>query len=355
MKRVLHVYPQLNCGGTEMVFYNLIKFGDRELFSYEILAQKEGDNEPAFSEIGVPIHYIPFTSKKEYYDSLVAFFNNNHYDVVHVHMDTAMHVVLKAAKEAGIKCRVAHSHNARVDIPRYLWPLRYIRHHAYERYATELFGCSSLALKWLFPKKWRQGHVIHNGIDLDNFKFDASLRQNVRDENNIPKSTKVFINVGRCTDQKNQKFIIDLANERKVKDELYVIIGDGPLFESLKKYAEGMELDNVKLLGKRNDVAQWLNAADVFLFPSIYEGLGIVAIEAEASGLTVLATDTIPVEADMRMGNFHRIQLDDIRLWNELMSMESPNVEQRSSYSTQAMESEYNIYNVSAQVESLYQ
>lgn len=354
MMRVLHVYPQLNCGGTEMVFYNLIKFGNRADHSYEILIQCHGDNESIFTEINVPIHCIPFTSREAYYNDLVVFFKKENYDVVHAHTNKNVPIVLKAAKDAGIKCRVAHSHTARVDIPRILWPLCYFRHRPYEKYSTLLFGCSQLALKWLFPKKWRKGKIINNGIDLDSFGFDYTIRQKIRNENAISESTKVFINVGRCANSKNQQFILELAKERIDKDEIYVIIGDGPLFESLKSFKETNNLPNVLLLGKRNDVAQWLCAADFFLFPSIYEGLGIVAVEAEASGLIVLATDTIPVEADMGMGNFHRISLSDKSQWHKLMSQSAPTPEQRESLSKKANASSYNIHAVTKHVESLY-
>ncbi len=354
MKRILHVYPQLNCGGTEMVFYNLIKFGDRQNHSYEILIQRHGENEYAFTELNVPIHLIPFDSADNYYHTLVDFLKKERFDVIHAHMDTELPLVLKAAKEAGIKCRVAHSHNARIDIPRILWPLRHFRHHPYEKYSTHLFGCSRLALKWLFPTQWRNGHVINNGIDLDTFRFDPVARRKYRTGNGISDTTKVLINVGRCTSQKNQKFILDIAEERRIEDELYIIIGAGPLFETLRKDKESRNLKNVLLLGKRDDVAQWLCAADVFLFPSVYEGLGIVAIEAEASGLRVLATDTIPEEADMHMGNFCRIALNDKTKWHETISLPANGEDLRMKLSDTALSSDYNIHNVARKVESLY-
>ncbi|MCM1028057.1 MAG: glycosyltransferase [Pseudoflavonifractor sp.] len=352
--RVLHVYPQLNCGGTEMVFYNLIKFGHRDRFSYEILAQEQGSNEAMFRDIDVPIHYVAMTDEADYEARLKEFFAREQYDVVHTHMHEAMPLVLKAAKEAGVKCRVAHSHNARVDIPRFIWPLLYFKHHRYEQYATELFGCSSLALKWLFPSQWSRGHVISNGIDLDKFRFDADIREKTRSENGISPATKVFVNVGRATDQKNQRFILDRANERRGRDELYVIIGEGPLLDTLKEQKETLGLDNVRLLGKRTDVERWLCAADVFLFPSIYEGLGIVAVEAEASGLRVIATDTIPPEANMGLGSFLSAPLSDTARWNALMDLPAYTPDQRASLSQRAFDSDYNIKTITTKVESIY-
>ena len=354
MKRVLHVYPQINMGGTEMVFYNLIKFGNRKEFSYELLVREEGNNETIFTDLGITIHHIPTTSEKEYYSHLVNFFKKERFDVVHVHMEPLLPAVMKAANAAGIPCRIAHSHNARVDIPQYLWPLFYFKHHPYEKYATHLFGCSELALKWLFPTRWSKGHVIYNGIDLSRFRFDAKIRAKVRLNNGIPDNTTVFINVGRCTEQKNQRFILDLAKERAYKNELYIIIGDGPLYDELEKYRNVNHIDNVRMLGTRTDVADWLNAADIFLFPSIYEGLGIVAIEAEATGLIVLATDTIPPEADMKLGNYHSLSLKDVAGWNKLMNLRPNDNAERLRISQNALNSQFNISKVTQTVENIY-
>lgn len=353
-KKILHVYPQLNCGGTEMVIYNLVKFIDRDKFNLEILTRLEGDNEIVFKELGVKIHSIAKISERDYYSKLVKFFKSEVFDVIHAHMDVNLPIVLKAAYEAGIPVRIAHSHNARVDIPQFLWSLMAFRHHRYEKYATVLFGCSSLALKWLFPFKWKSGYIIHNGIDLNKFKFDPQIRLQVRNQFGIGPSTKVFINVGRCTEQKNQQFILELAKERAGYDELYVIIGDGPLLVELNQYKEDNGLNNVLLLGRRFDVPEWLCAADVFLFPSIYEGLGIVAIEAEACGLSVLTSDMIPIEADLGIGNLTRLSLKDKGRWHDYMSQIPFNNQKRSEISDAAQSSDYNIRRVTDQVESIY-
>ena len=352
--KVLHVYPQLNCGGTEMVFYNLIKFSNKEKFDYTILTQASGNNEDIFIDLGVKIERIPLKNKKQYYISLLNYFRRETFDVVHVHTHAQLSLILKAAMEMGIKCRVAHSHTARIDIPQRVWPLLYFIHHPNEKYASILLGCSNLALKWLFPTSWPKGQILHNGIDLNKFKFDASIRSKIRKENSIPETTKIIINVGRCSQEKNQKYILDLANHRLDKDELYVIIGDGPLLAELKYYKELHQINNVRLLGTRTDVSDWLNASDIFLFPSIYEGLGIAAIEAQATGLIVLATDTIPSEANMQLGTFHRIALNDRQKWYSLLNQNPLDNNKRDEISNKALSSEYNITKVIEQLELIY-
>lgn len=355
MIRVLHVYPQLNCGGTETVIYNLIKYGDKSRFKYDLLVQEKGENDYKFKELGCNIHIIPYTTDEKYMNDIISLLQRYPYDVIHTHIHSKMPVVLKAAKMVGIKHRVSHSHNARVDIPKILWKIFAFSRHRYEKWATDLFGCSEISLKWLFPFRWKDGKVIYNGIDLERFKFNSNIREQVRKNLQIQKNTKVFLNVGRLSRQKNQKFIIDLAFNRKEKNELYVIIGDGPLYDDLNSQKKDLDLKNVLLLGKRDDVQNWMQAADVFLFPSHFEGLGIVAIEAQASGLPVITTNKIPMEADMNIGLFHRVSLGNIKEWNKLMDIICVSDKSRMEYSLQSLRSNYNIKHVSSFVESIYQ
>ncbi len=354
MLKILHVYPQLMCGGTETVFYSLIKASDKTKFQYDILVQRSGQQEHIFQKQGCRIITIPYENSKQYHRLLADFFSKNKYQAVHCHMFPEMDIVLGEARKAGILHCISHSHNARIDIPKILWPLRYFKHHKYEKFATDLFGCSEIALRWLFPCRWEEGVVIYNGIDLDAFQFDASVRKQYRAKLKVQDGTKVVINVGRCTEQKNQDFILDRAKTLINDNILFVIIGEGPLMEDLQKRIEEENITNVRMLGKQFDVPQWLCAADLFMFPSIYEGLGIVAIEAQANGLPVLSTDSIPVEADMQMGLFYRISLEDVEQWKTLLCGTGINAEMRKIKSAEAYNSKYNIRNVVKEVEQIY-
>lgn len=354
MTKVLHVYPQLECGGTEMVIYNLIKHGNPHEFSYDVLVQRTGSNDNKFRELGCNIHTIPLETSRQYYSALLEFFSKHRFEVVHAHMNAQLPTVLKAAADIGIKCRIAHSHSARTDIPQWLWPLFYFRHHPFERYATTLFGCSNRALKWLFPTQYRNGNIIFNGIELDRFTFNPLLRAELRSRENISINTKVYINVGRCTTQKNQKYILEIATNRQHLDELYLIVGDGPLFNNLSKEVEDRKLKNVRLLGQRTDVADLLSASDFFLLPSIYEGLGIVAIEAQAAGLRVIANDAVPTEANMELGNYESISIKRQDLWHKSLSQSAYTDEERNAISMKSFNSKYNIKEVGREVVNIY-
>lgn len=354
MNNILHVYPQLNCGGTETVFYSLIKYSDRNLFHYDILIQRAGEQEHFFEELGCNIITIPYESSEQYHSDLHEFFSKNNYQAVHCHMHEEMSIVLQEARKAGVLHCISHSHNARIDIPKLLWPFRYLKYAKYEKYATDLFGCSELALKWLFPSRWKEGVVIYNGIDLDAFQFNVDVRKAYRRKLGVNDSTKVVINVGRCTDQKNHNFILNRAKELAAENLLFVIIGEGPLFQALQNRIKNEGISNVRMLGKQFDVPQWLCAADIFMFPSIYEGLGIVAIEAQANGLPVLSTNSIPLETDMHIGIFYRIALKNVESWRRLLCCVNIDCATRRQKSTEAYNSKYNIRNVVKEVEQIY-
>lgn len=245
--------------------YNLAKFFDSSQYHVDILVRKQGNNEEIFRKIGCNIYLIPFTSKEQYKLDLMTFL------ILIIMMlcysyAFCMGLVMECASKAGVLVRVAHSHNARLDIPHLFWPVQIFRNWCVENYANLFFACSRIAAKWMFPRHRNSVSVIYNAIDLDDFKFVVAVRKQKRKELGVTDKTKVIINVGRCTDQKNHSFILDRAKELKNEDILFVIIGDGPLFKSLNKRIEDEYISNVHMRGKRFDVSQWLCAAEYLFF-----------------------------------------------------------------------------------------
>lgn len=352
--RVLHVYPQLNCGGTEMVIYNLIKFGNHDKFQYEILVQRSGDNEEAFRALNCKIHTVGFKNKKQYLHSLIEFFQQEKFDVIHLHTHSQIPIVLSAAKKERIIKRVVHSHCARTDLSKGYWLLRFFFNHKYEKNATHLIGCSSRALQWLFPLKWHNGIILQNGIDLSKFQYNKSARIKIRETLKIPNFAKVHIYVGRFAKGKNQEFVLKLAQQRKDSEDHFLLIGDGPELQSIKDLIIERNLDNVMCIGKQDNINEWLSAADDFLFPSKFEGLGIVAIEAQATGLRVIAAEGIPDDADIGIGLFNKFPLYQMNVWLDLMSMEPFSEIERQEYTNRIKSSQYNINNVLNTLESIY-
>lgn len=325
--RILHVYPELNCGGLERVIRDIITHTDKGLFVHDILVQSSGAADSFFESGGVKIIQIPFDGDvKGYRAALRDLFTERRYDVVHCHNHREMSMVNQEARRCGIRLRIAHSHNAHQDIPGLKRWLRILRFYRHRKGASVLAGCSRDALDWMFPASGVHGTIIENGVDTERFKFSLRYRNETRDEigkalgADLTDQDKIVLHVGRLSEQKNQHFILDLAKASLRKDRacgrlIYVLVGDGPLREELyiRKNEEG--LDNVVFAGERDDISRWFSGADIFLFPSRYEGQGIAALEAQASGLSVVGSDMLPVETDAGMGLLRRVRGWRISEW----------------------------------------
>lgn len=239
------------------------------------------------------------------------------YDAIHINTDTAYlaAVYLWIAKKAGIKYIIVHSHSDMVDensgtvrkikilLHRALCP--YVRRNADIRLA-----CSAQAGEWLFGKE--QFTVIPNGIDIDRFQYNEEARSEYRKQMEL-EDQFVIVTVGRIAYPKKPCFTADIFAEiaRKVPESTLLFVGDGPLREEVQEHIRSMGMEKkVRFLGNRDDVPQLLSAADVFLLPSLFEGLGIVYIEAQASGMPVFASDQVPKEAFVSR-LIHRVPLSD--------------------------------------------
>lgn len=354
MKKILQVYPQMNNAGTEMVIMNLFRNVDRNKVSFDFLVQKPGLIDDEIRSMGGNIYYIPNNRKTKYYRNLLGFFEEHQeYSAVHTHTHAEMGMVLKAAKKAGIKHRIAHSHNSREDLPAIFKLYKRITGIPIEQNANHFFACSNLAAKWLFPAKWEKCEILENAIELERFVFNAETRIRMRQSFGFNESDKVICHVGRFAEQKNHKRIIEILNEMIDADNSIkaLLVGVGPLFDEIKAKSK---TENIKLLGTRNDIPELLCAGDMFLFPSLHEGLGIVLIEAQASGLKCVASDAVPKEADIGTELLRRLPLKaSNKEWiqNIEASFENPD---RQKKSQAALNSKYNIKTIGKHIEEFY-
>lgn len=353
--RVLHVYPELKSAGTETVIKNLLCNIDTGRVCFDFLVMREGESDELFRSLGAKIHYLP--KSDNYKQDLCEFFKSHpEYRIVHAHTHKEMGTVLKAARLAGVPYRIAHSHNSRPDLPRImklykLWTSRDI-----ESSATHLLACSREAAEWLFPRRHAEAAVWNNAIDLEAFSFDAEARVKYRDTLGIPRDAKVIAHVGRFADQKNHKFIIKLLNRLTAEDESVwgVLVGGGPLFDEIKAEAGS---ERIIFLGQRRDVAELLSASDTFLFPSHYEGLGIVAVEAQATGLFCLASLGVPAAADIGTGLFERLSLSESEdVWCERIKtvLNGSDTDRRRELSARSLDTDYNIRKIGRMAEEFY-
>ena len=233
------------------------------------------------------------TNTLKYIKDLKHIIHENKYDIVHVHGSSCLLAIdLLAAKLAGVKVRIAHSRNTTCNhklLNKLLRPL-------FDRLVTECFACGNDAGKWLFNN--RKFHVIKNGKEIEKFLYDENVRYKYRDKLNL--NEKIVIgHIGRFNNQKNHTFLIDIFSELVKLNDNYILllIGEGPFTNYIKEKVEKLKLENhVVFLGETNEVSKWIQAMDIFVFPSKHEGLPNVLLEAQLSGLPIYASDVITDE-----------------------------------------------------------
>ncbi|MBR3460955.1 MAG: glycosyltransferase [Clostridia bacterium] len=354
--RVLQVYPQMNNAGTEKVIFNLYNHIDRSKIQFDFLVDRPGELDYMILELGGTIHTIHETNNRQYENRLYSFFKDHpEYRIVHTHTDDRMGIVLKAAKKADVVCRIAHSHNYRGDVPRIAKYYKMISSWNIERYANCFLACSNEAAEWLFPRRYKKADVWNNAIELDKYLYDKGERNKRREEFGIPKQAKVICHVGRFAEQKNHRRILELVNAivAKQSDVYVLLVGVGPLENEMKSIAVS---DRILFLGNRHDVPMLLNVGDVFLFPSLYEGLGIVAVEAQASGMLCIASTNVPKAADIGTGKFIQISLRESNdnwikaIMNELNGDHS----NRRVFSEMSLRTSYNIETIAKKAQEFY-
>jgi len=303
--RVLYVNGGImSRGGIESYMMNYYRFMDRKKVQIDFIVHgfDSGAYDDEIKFMGGKIYNVPVKSKNFNGNqrALKEIFLSGQYKIIHAHMDAMSMVVLKMAKKCGISIRIAHSHNVQhltKNIIKYMLN-EYARKNIC-RYATDLFACSSTAGKWLFGEAFNNnGIIVKNAIDIDKYRYDVNVRNRMRTELNI-ENKFVVGHVGRFHFQKNHGYIIDIFVEfLKLKSNaVLLLVGEGERVCEMQEKVRllGLE-DKVKFLGTRADVDRILQALDVFILPSLFEGLGIVAIEAQASGLPCFLSDTITSE-----------------------------------------------------------
>lgn len=235
-----------------------------------------------------------------YKDALKKFFVEHHnYDVIHLHSSSKNWLVLYYAKKYGIKTRIAHSHNigfqthskGQLLLANAFKPLL-------KKYATDYFACSQDAGKWLFGNA--SVTVVYNAVDLNRFWYNEVKGEKIREQYGL-KDTFVVGHVGRFSPQKNHEFLLQIFSgiAKKRNDARLLLVGEGELQSKLEEQAKSLGvIDKVIFAGFHSNAEDYLSAMDVFVFPSSYEGLGLVLIEAQANGLPCFTSQgVVPQEA----------------------------------------------------------
>ena len=285
---------------------------------------READYKRFLENNGCSILYLPSTRQvgiQSFCRSLASIIRRKKYDVVHSNELFHSGIVMLVAKMCGVSKRIAHSHSTRDDalgntVLRKLY-------HAIMRImlltcATDYISCSTMAGEYLFGKnaaKSSKWHLVFNAIDSSKFLHVLPVQLRKRD------GWRYVVHVGRFVEVKNHDFIIEIARGMKSNGSriCFVLVGDGDLFEKIQNLVQEEALgDYVMFLGNRKDVPQILQWADAFILPSIFEGMPLSLIEAQAAGLPSVASSSITPEVDFGIGLVHWVSLEDaVEKWME--------------------------------------
>ena len=292
-------------GGVESVVMNYYRHIDRDKVQFDFICDSDSTNIP-YEEIeslgGRVLLVPPYQKLPKYIKELKRIFKENNYTIVHSHINTLSVFPLYAAKKAGVPIRIAHSHST---TNKKEWKKNLMKQTLRpfsKKYATDYMCCSELAGRWLFGDKAYNNsevYLLNNAIDLEKFKYNEKTRKNKRKELKLKDNTLVIGHIGRFVAQKNHTFLIDIFNEvhKKEKNSVLLLAGQGPLEEEIKSKVMSLGLnDSVYFLGQRNDANELYQAFDVFLLPSLYEGLPVVGVEAQASGLLCILSNDMTKE-----------------------------------------------------------
>ncbi|RBP88281.1 glycosyltransferase EpsF [Cytobacillus firmus] len=321
--RILHIVSSMGRGGAESLIMNIYRMIDRSEIQFDFITHSKGE-EDYDEEIKLmggriyPIASLGASGPINYMKSLVKIMSANNYAAIHAHTDYQSGFPALAAKLCGISTRICHSHSN-----------NWLKNSSFkERFvlrglqtmiklsATKYCSCSEEAAKFLFGKKnVSKVQILKNGINVNEYtNIGTSSRIQVLEELHLPETAKLIGHVGRFSESKNHIFILKVLKKLLETDPSFIalLIGDGPLRKVIEEKAERMGLsENIKFLGVRTDIPRLMKSFDIFVFPSLFEGFGIVMLEAQSTGTPCIASTSVPKSTDMELGLVQYLDLGD--------------------------------------------
>ncbi len=359
MIRILHSVSNMDRAGIETMLMNFYRHMDRDLIQFDFLANKPapGDYDEEIRSLGGRIFVSPgYKSYPRYLRFMTELFEKYpEYKIIHTHNGSLMVYALESAKKNGVPIRIAHAHATEIpvglknEVKKLIRPMiKYV--------ATDYWGCSDAAGRFYFSeKRWNKANeLIHNAINVENFTFSEANRKRIREQYGL--GNKLVIgHVGRMMEQKNQKKLLDVFAEvhRRNPDSHLIIIGTGALEDKLRQQTRELGIeDAVTFTGVLSNVNEWYSAFDVFVMTSLYEGLPVVAIEAQAADLPCVLTDTITPEVKIT-DNVQFFGLHDEPLkWAQAILDIKPAA--RVSRSKELLQAGYDIRSEAKRMQDLY-
>jgi len=343
--------------GIGTVMMNYCKALDKNRYDLTILAGKPiaEKYKKECRENGINLVVLPSRhgNPQKHYLMLWRALKKGHYDIVHDHGNSSMMAIeLTIAKLTGVKNRIAHSHNTtcpNMKVHKLLNPY-------FRTVYTKALACGELAGKWLFGEN--NFEVLPNGFHTEDFAFSPQNRHSIRTELGI-ENQLVIGHIGRINEQKNQEYLLDIFKEvaSRLTDAFLLIVGTGPDEEKIKTRVQEHPYKNrIILYGETDTPTALYSAMDVFVFPSRYEGLPVVLLEAQISGLPCIVSDTVTKEVDLGDLKWRSIN-DDPKQWaNVIFSSEYRSEKERTAYKEHHFEmiQSYDITQSVKQLDKIY-
>lgn len=361
--KILHVFGALNRGGAETMIMNVFRNIDRSKVQFDFIVHslEEGAYDQEIKRLGGKIHYIPRYNGKNHYTYIKAwkeFFQNNpEYKIIHGHLRSTASIYLKIAKNYGVYT-IAHSHSTSSRGNYIEKSIKNILQLQIKYIADTFIACSVEAGKWLFGKKIIEStdfFVLPNAIDVQQYIFNELKRENIRATLKIKESDLVIGHVGSFTDPKNHDYLIDIFTSlhNEIPNSKLLLLGDGPLKNDIEIKVQKLALqDSVLFLGSQPNVNDYMQAMDVFVMPSKFEGLPVTLIEAQAAGLPCIIPSYITNEVVITDLVSFVEHYSDKNEWISLIL--SSAVSKRSNQYKSITENGYNVHDTAKKMEEFY-
>lgn len=362
MKRVLQIPTGLYGTGEQQISKDIGIYRDPEQFDvqYAVFSEQVERYENELLRAGCTVIHCPVSGKRplyyfKQYRALDKLMRENRYDVVHAHTMFQSGIAMLAAKKAGVPVRITHSHNAGKHRRRFSGVYDWIMRRLILSSATELLACGNAAGKFLFGEKEyeRRGKLILNGVPTERFRFSPTDRDRIRQSLNLGDKF-VIGNVARLSKSKHQDYLIDLLPELLLKrpNAVLLLIGNGTDRESLQLRAQRLGLsEKVLFLGWVELLQSYYSAMDVFALPSLFEGMPLTLMEAQANGLPCVISENVPKDA-IQTDLIRAVPLVDKTAWIQtLCKAERKNAER---YADQLRESGFDYDGMLGKIFELY-
>lgn len=328
MLRVLHSVSNMDRAGIETMLMNYYRHIDRTKIQFDFLCNKTkpGAYDEEIKKLGGRIFHSPGLNPLKFFEykkfMINLFDENPEIKIMHSHNGELAYQSLYGAYKYGIKTRICHAHNTKIE-PNLKKPLKLLYKTQLKKVANNYWGCGVDAVRFYFGNKIVEDNkymVLHNAIEVDKFIYNENVRNRLKKGMNL-NDKFVIGHVGRFMEQKNHDYILEIFKEvlKEEPNAVLLLMGDGELEEIIKRKAKQLNIyESIKFMGNVNNVNELYQVMDVFILPSLFEGLPVVGIEAQAAGLRCIFSDKVTRETEITDNVYYLgIEKNNLKEWKE--------------------------------------